>query len=108
MRELQRFDVSERIDAEWRGLHARGLHAGALAAASWLSSHCLCATAGGWEVSVVLAATNGAADTRFHFAVSANEWGFYFCHGGRQSWIRVTDVPFVHERDDFDLVREVP
>src|SRR5438105_9044813 len=50
MRELQRAEVSERIDAEWRGLYVRGLHAGALAAASWLSARCLCATAGGWEV----------------------------------------------------------
>jgi hypothetical protein len=110
-RELQRADVSERIDAEWRGLYTRGQHAGALASASWLSSRCLCATAGGWEVTIALDATRGGEvdeDTRLHVAITAREWGVFFAHGGQTSWIRVTDVPFVHERDDFALLEQVP
>ena len=41
-------------------------------------------------------------DTRFDLNVYAEEWGFVFKHGDRTSWIRVTDVPFIHGRDDFD------
>ena len=111
-RELQRADVSELIDAEWRGVYTRGLHAGALASAAWLSSRCLCATAGGWEVTISLAVKRGGGtgneETRFHVAITAREWGFFFSHGNETSWIRVTDVPFVHERDDFALLHRVP
>lgn len=43
-------------------------------------------------------------DTHFHFGIYAEEWGYRFCHEGRASWIRVTDVPFAHGRDDFRLL----
>lgn len=46
-------------------------------------------------------------DSRFHIDIYAVEWGFFFCHGGRASWIRVTDIPFVHGRDDFQLLSSV-
>jgi hypothetical protein len=46
--------------------------------------------------------------TRFHVDVYAEEWGVYVCHGGRSSWIRVTDVAFVHGRDDFQLLALTP
>lgn len=32
----------------------------------------------------------------------------FFCHGGKASWIRVTDIPFAHGRDDFRLLRTTP
>ena len=31
-----------------------------------------------------------------------------FEHRGEASWIRVTDVAFVHGRDDFELVGRIP
>ena len=50
----------------------------------------------------------GQFAARFHLAISSTEWGFVLCHAGWTSWIRVTDVPFVHERDDFRLLNQVP
>lgn len=57
---------------------------------------------GRWHVEITLA--SGAS--RFHLYVYAEEWGFAFHHGRESSWIRVTDIPFVHGRDDFRLIRE--
>ncbi len=69
-----------------------------------------------WHVEVSLATTDGPApinyddriDTRFHVDIYSEEWGFFFCHAGRASWIRVTDIPFVHGRDDFKLLSLTP
>jgi hypothetical protein len=47
-------------------------------------------------------------DTRFHIDIYAEEWGFFFCHGGKTSWIRVTDIAFVHGRDEFSLLAQTP
>jgi hypothetical protein len=47
-------------------------------------------------------------ETRFRIEIYAEEWGFFFCHGGRSSWIRVTDIAFVHGRDDFQLLAVTP
>jgi hypothetical protein len=49
-----------------------------------------------------------AIDTRLHLAITSTEWGFFFCHHSGASWIRVVDVPLVHERDDFQLRGRVP
>jgi hypothetical protein len=48
------------------------------------------------------------SDTRFRLEIYSEEWGVFFCHKGRASWIRVTDIPFVHGRDDFHLLQAVP
>ena len=97
--------------------YGKGRHAGALAASSWLSGRALgVAPYARWEVSIALdvidekasARFQDTSDTRFHIAISSNEWGFFFCHHSRISWIRVTDVPFVHERDDYALLPSVP
>lgn len=97
--------------------YGRGRHAGALAAGAWLSARGLSvAQHPRWEVAIALdvvdaqasAEVASARDTRFHIAIAASEWGFYFCHHSRASWIRVTDVPFIHERDDFELLPHVP
>jgi len=95
----------------------KGRPAGALAASAWLSARGLRVPPHEkWEVSIVLEAIDGepppqhagASDTRLHIAIASSEWGFSFCHHSRVSWIRVTDLPFVHERDDYDLLRQVP
>lgn len=51
---------------------------------------------------------DGRTDSRFHLSISANEWGFFFCHRGLVSWIRVTTVVTVHDRDEHDLRGSVP
>jgi hypothetical protein len=97
--------------------YATEKHAGALAATAWLAACGLRAPAATtWDVAIALDIVNrpaspyatSPADTRFHIAISTAEWGFYFCQRGRVSWIRVTDVPFVNERDDHGLLRQVP
>lgn len=47
-------------------------------------------------------------DTRFQLFIYSEEWGFRFCHDGHQSWIRVTDIPFVHGSDRFKLLTYTP
>ncbi len=69
-----------------------------------------------WHAEISLATLDAAApvtfderiDTRFHVDIYAEEWGFFFCHAGRTSWIRVTDIPFVHGRDEFGLLAQAP
>jgi hypothetical protein len=73
-------------------------------AADWLRALGL-APVPRWHVEVTL---DAGAGTRFHLNVYAEEWGFAFHHARRSSWIRVTDVPFVHGRDDFNLILIAP
>ena len=47
-------------------------------------------------------------DSRFHIDIYSEEWGFLFCHDSKLSRIRVTDIPFVHGRDDFQLLTLTP
>lgn len=58
-----------------------------------------------WHVEVAL---DNGHHTRFHLNIYAEEWGFAFHHARRSSWIRVTDAPFVHGRDDFGLLASTP
>ncbi|NVB78513.1 MAG: hypothetical protein HOV81_08985 [Kofleriaceae bacterium] len=48
------------------------------------------------------------ADTSFELNIYGEEWGYAFHHGGRGSWIRVTDIPFIHGRDQFHLLARTP
>jgi hypothetical protein len=98
-------------------VYSKGRYAGALATASWLSSRgLLVPPRKPWEVSIAIDVVDERApsvfsedkDTRFHIAIGSGEWGFFFCHYGLASWIRVIDVPFVHERDEFNLLARVP
>ena len=73
-------------------------------AAQWLTALGLSAIPR-WHVEVGLEAGHA---TRFQLNVYAEEWGFAFHHERRSSWIRVTDIPFVHGRDDFRLLPRVP
>jgi hypothetical protein len=92
-------------------------HVGAIAAAAWLTERDAPArTLARWNVEIALDVHEGPARveydervaSRFHLDIYAEEWGFFFCHGGRASWIRVTDVPFVHGRDEFGLLDATP
>lgn len=91
--------------------------AGARGAASWLALRGLDASMlKRWHVEVSLGTTDeiptvnydDRVDTRFHIDVYSEEWGYFFCHAGKASWIRVTDIPFVHGRDDFGLLAQTP
>ena len=44
------------------------------------------------------------AATLLRLELYSEEWGFWFRHEDKVSWIRVTDVPFVHGRDDHALL----
>jgi hypothetical protein len=90
---------------------------GMLSAASWLRDRGVDSPGGRrWHFEVSLSTQDRPAsplyddriDTRFHIDIYSEEWGFFFCHGGRASWIRFTDVPFVHGRDDFALLAAIP
>jgi len=85
---------------------------GATVAATWLRSLGHPATTERWHVEIALDVIDRRAPvtfdearaTRFHIDAYLEEWGLYFCHGGRWSWIRVTDIAFVHGRDDHGLL----
>ena len=89
---------------------------GALAAAAWLNERELAPPPPRWYVEIALDVRDRPAsfrlddrkDTLFRIDIYAEEWGFFFCHAGRASWIRVTDIAFVHGTDDFGLLRETP
>lgn len=91
--------------------------AGKLAAQSWLAGLGLTPPAlTPWHIEVFLDVRDAMApadfderrDTRFHIEIYSEEWGVFFCHRGSASWIRVTDIPFVHGRDDFGLLKIMP
>lgn len=91
--------------------------AGKLAAQAWVRARALSAPAlTPWHVEISLDGRDGPAplefddsrDTRFRLEIYSEEWGVYFCHHGRASWVRVTDIAFVHGRDDFGLLPIVP
>ncbi len=91
--------------------------AGTLAARGWLNGLALTppvrppwfaeVTLGTEQVVPSLAFDREVA-TRLRLEIYSVEWGVFFCHGGRSSWIRVTDVPFTHGRDDFNLRSVTP
>jgi len=88
---------------------------GAQAAYSWVRERKL-GSSKPWFIEVALDVAdrpvsvtyNGDTDTRFHLNVYPEEWSVYFCHGSRASWIRVTDQPFIHGRDDHELLAHLP
>ena len=84
-------------------MHPIQLNTGPLASAEWLLDRGLAARPR-WFVEISF----GDAVTRFCLEIYAEEWGFWFRHREAMSWIRVTDIPFVHGRDDFALLGETP
>jgi hypothetical protein len=85
----------------------KGLSAntGPIASAAWLAARELYPKEVKWNVVITL---DTDAGSRFDLEIFAEEWGFKFCHADRESWIRVTDVPFVHGRDEHELLRGTP
>jgi hypothetical protein len=90
---------------------------GALDSAAWLSDRGVTPPAWQrWHVEIVLDVTDArpptdydeTTATRFHLDIYKEEWGIYFCHAGYSSWIRVTDIAFVHGRDDYRLLSSMP
>lgn len=111
--------VARLMDPTDRPRAGRGIAptAGAAAAASWLSAVGLEAPATlRWHAEIAIADLDAAPPiefdervaTRFQIDLYSEEWGFFFCHRGRSSWVRVTDIPFVHGRDDFGLLQQTP
>ena len=58
-----------------------------------------------WHAEIEI---GGGGDSKLDLNIYAEEWGFAFRHEGRASWIRITDIPFVHGRDDFQLLARTP
>ncbi|HEX4416639.1 MAG TPA: hypothetical protein VH165_02015 [Kofleriaceae bacterium] len=88
-----------------------------MAAAAWLAARRLPSPgAQRWHIEVALDVVDAPASfefddrtaTRFHIDIYSEEWGVFFCHAGRSSWIRITDIAFVHGRDDFGLLGTMP
>jgi hypothetical protein len=91
------------------GTPATGLSAntGPLATSSWLVARALLPGDPRWFVELVFEIA-GEATTVFQLEIYAEEWGYQFHHDGKASWIRVTDIPFVHGQDEHALLRETP
>jgi hypothetical protein len=85
----------------------RGLspNTGPLASAAWLVARGLFPREPRWFVELELVADE---DTRLVIEIYAEEWGFAFHHADRVSWIRITDIAFVHGRDEHGLLVEAP
>lgn len=91
-------------------------NAGRLATEAWLFSRGLRPRAKSWDIEIGLGIVAKPAtlefdptrDTRFQLHLYAEEWGYRFCHAGRESWIRITDIPFVHGSDQFKLLASTP
>src|SRR4051794_31932290 len=85
---------------------------GPLASAAWLVARGLQPKEARWFVEIELASDTGISEgteqARLLLEVYAEEWGYRFQRGERVSWIRVTDVPFVHGRDDHELLQKTP
>lgn len=85
---------------------AIGTNTGALAAAAWCVARDLVPTAARWRVEICL--EDLAHDARLLIEIFNDEWGYRLCRGERESWIRVTDIAFVHGHDDFELLARTP
>lgn len=109
-------DARNRLFQRAARLTPAGLYAntGPLATAAWLVERELFPREPRWFVEIALGigheppAFDRQDGTRFHLELFAEEWGFLFCHDDRTSWIRVTDVPFVHGRDEHKLLHRTP
>ena len=91
------------------GTSARALstNTGPLATSQWLVERGLAIGAPArWNVEITFEGPDH--DTRLQVDIYSDEWGVKLRHQGRESWIRITDVAFVHGRDDFGLLRRMP
>jgi hypothetical protein len=80
---------------------------GAAASAAWIEARGLDATrVPHWYVEITV--ESDSLDTRFELNIYPEEWGFVFRRGTRVSSIRVTDLPFVHGPDEYQLLAQTP
>jgi hypothetical protein len=95
----------------------RGLstNTGPIASAAWLVARELYPREPKWSVEIALAPAGSIPSheidehaTCFQIGIYAEEWGFLFSHASRVSWIRITDLPFVHGRDEHKLLSATP
>jgi hypothetical protein len=94
-----------------RGVHPIGTpkglssNTGPIASAAWLTARDLYPKEPRWHAVIALESLPG---TTLAIEIFAEEWGFRFTHDAKESWIRVTDVPFVHGRDEHELITQIP
>lgn len=82
---------------------------GARASAAWLEDRGLDArNTPRWYVEVTLIASDTASDVSFELNIYPEEWGYILRAGSRVSSIRVTDIAFVHGKDDHQLLSITP
>jgi hypothetical protein len=82
---------------------------GARATAAWLEERGLDPhNTPRWYVEVTLEALDAARDVRFELNIYPEEWGYILRVGPRVSSIRITDVAFVHGKDDHQLLSLTP
>ena len=80
---------------------------GAVASRDWLAARGLGSRAHHpWHVEIQLYAD--IPNARFELNLYPEEWGFLFRLRARLSWIRVTDLAFVHGADDLGLLGRTP
>jgi hypothetical protein len=85
---------------------------GPLATAAWLVARELTPPGPRWYAEILLGTSETPPDddspTLLRVELFSEEWGFWFRREDQVSWIRVTDVPFVHGRDDHGLLAATP
>lgn len=81
---------------------------GPLATAAWLAARGLIPSEARWYAEILVGTSADTLDeeesTLLRIELFSEEWGYCFRHGGKVSWIRVTDVPFMHGRDEHSLL----
>jgi hypothetical protein len=97
------------IDTPTKGVSP---NTGPLAAAAWLLARGLTAPDARWNVEILLGTSEAHPDedapTLLRVELFSEEWGFWFRHEDRVSWIRVTDLRFAHGRDEHEMLRATP
>ena len=78
---------------------------GPLASSAWLAALDIIPESQRWSVEITLPASD---HSHFKLDVYSEEWGYSFAYRDRVSWIRVTDIRFIHGRDDHDLLAQTP
>jgi hypothetical protein len=82
---------------------------GARESAAWIENRGLDAVhTPNWYVEITLVAPDVTGDVQFELNIYPEEWGYVLRAGAHVSSIRITDVAFVHGRDDHKLLSHTP
>lgn len=95
----------------WYGSYPTGMMntIGARESVAWLENRGLDArNTPQWYVEVTLVAPDAGRDVRFELNIYPEEWGYILRVDSRVSSIRITDIAFVHGRDDHQLLPMTP